>query len=542
MTHSPILTKHRTFGLLEKYQLSKSLTHCYGSVTCSAQLTHQPRPTNDDNTTSILTFYLQQFYPVITHMVQRYPSLSLVVRNIDQAAPYFMHTSSFSLDNIVSVLDSSLSLEEALGAACDQEWVDMDHDSALPLWRLQILIRPGVLDQCTVILTSHHVIMDGASLTLFWQAFIEGLNNNELMATGKQQDWLVTSDSPTTLPTPMEARPTLPKPTLLDYGGLVGGILKDSLLPTRLRQWMGMTKEGWEGDHAAIDGEAHKTTIKARTIGGDTWQTLVQLVKTTFGVSPHAVLHAAFLLAWSEVYPNQSTTVSTPINYRFLSQANNEIGNFVGAYVYYWTPNDLTDIWRQATDYHGALQANKSRSCIGAQFLSLLKYPQDYIGFWQDKRKKHRMGREGGLEHSDLGRFGPPALGAWRLDGLWFAQSAQTYTTALGLNTVTVNDTVYATFGWQSGSIDESKATILMDRYRQAHMVDHVEHSDHFVCLSYSDLSVWCFACDSYVTHQTLDDLKHRAYVAKFNEEPPTLINTQMVREQDQPSSSSSSS
>lgn len=51
---------------------------------------------------------------------------------------------------------------------------------------------------------------------------------------------------------------------------------------------------------------------------------------------------------------------------------------------------------------------------------------------------------------------------------------------------------------WQCLTCD----TVLCSRYRQAHMQDHVKDSGHFVCLSYADLSVWCFACDSYVTHQ----------------------------------------
>lgn len=476
MPPSPTLSIQRSFGLLEKYQLSKTLTNCYGSVTCSAELKHRLNRPNDPE--AALTFYLQHFHPAITQLVGRFPSLGLVVRNVKEADPYFVHTSSFPLNEMVSVLDSSISLDEAIGAACDQEWVSVDdNDSTLPLWRLQILTRPDALDQCTVILTAHHVILDGTSLTLFWDSLLQDLNGAAATTTNGE-NWLVTTDSiaPMTLASPMEARPTLPKPTLLDYGALVGGILKDALLPTKLRQLMGtMPLEGWEGDHAAIEAEPHKTRIKVRKIGNQPWQALVQLAKKTHNVSPHAALHAAFLLAWTHVYPTHSTSVSTPINYRPLAQANKEMGNFVGAYEHFWTPDDLRHppsstegpslFWQLAIYYHGTLQANKARSCLGAQFLGLLKYPKDYVGFWEDKRKKHQMGRAGGLEHSDLGRFDTTAKGAWHLEGLWFAQSAQTYTTALGLNTVTLGDSMYATFGWQDGSIDEFNVTKVMDQF-----------------------------------------------------------------------------
>lgn len=36
-------------------------------------------------------------------------------------------------------------------------------------------------------------------------------------------------------------------------------------------------------------------------------------------------------------------------------------------------------------------------------------------------------------------------------------------------------------------------------RYINKHMLEHSEASGHNIVLSYADLSVWCFTCDSYV-------------------------------------------
>ena len=36
-------------------------------------------------------------------------------------------------------------------------------------------------------------------------------------------------------------------------------------------------------------------------------------------------------------------------------------------------------------------------------------------------------------------------------------------------------------------------------RYINQHMLKHSEETSHKMVLSYADLSVWCFACDSYV-------------------------------------------
>ncbi|KAI9278263.1 hypothetical protein BDA99DRAFT_491673 [Phascolomyces articulosus] len=72
---------------------------------------------------------------------------------------------------------------------------------------------------------------------------------------------------------------------------------------------------------------------------------------------------------------------------------------------------------------------------------------------------------------------------------------------------------------WQCLTCDH---TVLCSRYRNGHMLDHFEkNKDHAVCLSYSDLSVWCFVCENYIVNEALDNLKHAAYMAKFGEEPP---------------------
>ncbi|XP_023189766.1 histone deacetylase 6 isoform X1 [Xiphophorus maculatus] len=58
-------------------------------------------------------------------------------------------------------------------------------------------------------------------------------------------------------------------------------------------------------------------------------------------------------------------------------------------------------------------------------------------------------------------------------------------------------------------------------RYVNEHMVTHGAVSEHPVVLSFSDLSVWCYLCESYVHHQVLFEAKNAAHFAKFGEEVP---------------------
>ncbi|KAH9510057.1 Histone deacetylase 6 [Bulinus truncatus] len=55
-------------------------------------------------------------------------------------------------------------------------------------------------------------------------------------------------------------------------------------------------------------------------------------------------------------------------------------------------------------------------------------------------------------------------------------------------------------------------------RFVNQHMVRHKEESGHSMALSFSDLSVWCYTCDSYVDNEVLAPIKSSAHLSKFGE------------------------
>jgi len=61
--------------------------------------------------------------------------------------------------------------------------------------------------------------------------------------------------------------------------------------------------------------------------------------------------------------------------------------------------------------------------------------------------------------------------------------------------------------------------SIYCSRYVNGHQVEHHGSSHHALALSYSDLSVWCFDCDSYVDNELLYNVKNQAHKEKFGEE-----------------------
>lgn len=53
-------------------------------------------------------------------------------------------------------------------------------------------------------------------------------------------------------------------------------------------------------------------------------------------------------------------------------------------------------------------------------------------------------------------------------------------------------------------------------RYVKGHMLEHSKENKHPMALSFSDCSVWCFVCDSYVHNNRLMRCKEIAYKSKF--------------------------
>lgn len=58
-------------------------------------------------------------------------------------------------------------------------------------------------------------------------------------------------------------------------------------------------------------------------------------------------------------------------------------------------------------------------------------------------------------------------------------------------------------------------STVFCSRYVNCHMVDHNSETGHPVVLSFSDVSVWCYACDSYITSTLLRPIIQAAELAK---------------------------
>lgn len=456
--------KERPLGLLEKYQLSKQLTQAYGNVTLTAELEHPNLYKEQQNIEKV---YQLAFAPALTRMVETHPNLSLTVRDKTENTAHLVQLDTINLADNVQ-LTNITSLQDLIA---EQTGAEFDVDSLLPLWRIKIM--PQTSTSCIVVFTVHHIIADGMSLCIFWGDFLQGLNNKQqeeqqfdANEKNKEEEILIIHVKESVIPLPYEESGAPSLSLAWDVVPVLCHSLIPKLLPTALARYVDpISYDGWKGDFAAIEGEAHNTDVRLISVPRDIWKPIMVEAKRQ-GISVHAILFMSMMLAWTRLYPDQTTTeVSTPINCRGLCNPpvpNNQIGNFVGAYTSIWTGKQLQqDIWLLAKKYNNDLNKNKLDGAKQPLFLKYLpEFPASYCDFWYDKRKNSTLGRAGGIELSDLGRFSCNQ-DAWKAKQMYFCQSAQTFTNAFTLNSITTNDALFCTLSWQIGSLDVVK----MDKF-----------------------------------------------------------------------------
>ncbi|CDS07605.1 hypothetical protein LRAMOSA01554 [Lichtheimia ramosa] len=449
-----MITEQRPLGLLEKYQVAKLLTKCYGSVTATALLRHNsPAPCNDDKQT-IKNFYLKRLYPAVSRLVQKHPQLSIIVLDAEKPNARFATLSSFNLADIVHVNTNVKFWEQAVINDIISTEVDKEFDTSIhttPLWSLSIDTHPERSHECAISFTLHHVIGDGKTMSLFWKELLEQLKDGEMV---ENTDYQIDIVEPHIIKPPQEHR---------------NPVMPDEIKPPG-------TKEDelamWQGDYEAIrdkETQRHDTAVRTVVVNGEHWPKVVKACKQ-HGVTPHAALMVACALAFAELYPDRVVRTMTPVNTRPLCDPpvpEDEMGNFFGVFFRFWHPGFANgkSFWQLAIEYQARVREQKADAAAFAdKVLGPLKnYPEDFNDFWYSNWYKYPMGRAGGIGVSDLGLISTKNVTCteWQLQEIFFNQSTHMYTIALAVNTISTATAMQACISWQRNTLDISKA----DRY-----------------------------------------------------------------------------
>ncbi|KAJ8662208.1 hypothetical protein O0I10_001901 [Lichtheimia ornata] len=449
-----MITEQRPLGLLEKYQISKLITKCYGSVTGTALLRHNsPAPATDKE--AIKTFYLNRLYPAVSRLVQKHPQLTMIVLDADKPTARFATLSSFNLAAMVNVNSNVKFWEQAVIDDIISTEVDKEFGTTFqngPLWSLGIDTHPERPHECAISFTLHHVIGDGKSIMLFWKELLEQLKDGEMVdsSNGYQIDIMELH----VIKPPQEHRnPVMPNEIKLP------GTKEDELAM-------------WQGDYEAIrdkTAQKHDTAVRTVVVDGEHWPKIVKKCKQ-HGVTPHAALMVACALAFAELYPDRVVRTMTPVNTRPLCDPpvpEDEMGNFFGNFFRFWRPgfSNGKSFWELAIEYQARVREGKAFAAGFANhfFGHLKNFPEDFINYWYSNWEKYPMGRAGGICVSDLGLITTKRVTSteWQLQEIFFNQSSHMYTLALTINTISTSTAMQACVAWQRNTLDISKA----DRY-----------------------------------------------------------------------------
>jgi NAD-dependent SIR2 family protein deacetylase len=73
---------------------------------------------------------------------------------------------------------------------------------------------------------------------------------------------------------------------------------------------------------------------------------------------------------------------------------------------------------------------------------------------------------------------------------------------------------------------------VFCSRYVNSHGVQHYESAKHSVYVSFSDLSFWCYECDSYIRSPKLSAIKNTLHLAKHGSNDPSFAQQQGEKEE----------
>lgn len=68
-------------------------------------------------------------------------------------------------------------------------------------------------------------------------------------------------------------------------------------------------------------------------------------------------------------------------------------------------------------------------------------------------------------------------------------------------------------------------SAVSCSRYVKGHAAEHFEESGHVIAVSFSDLSIWCYACESYIKSPLLSTVWKAVYASKFPADAPAQDN-----------------
>lgn len=411
----------------------------------------------------------QSFIPALKYCIEKFPYLSVVVKDKHTEKSAYEAVSSIYLENHVSIIhDDKLSdneetaaLEHSLPSILDRPW-----PADIPPWRIVVLpLAPqgSAVKRCFIAFAFSHTLGDGIVGHIFHRTFLEALQQST--GRGEKDSFVVTPPS-RTLPEPFDTTERLP----ISWKFLLSPLLA-VYLPKSIGQLFGLRAAAstvdagtWTGSRYFCEqGSIPVSRVKILEIEAPLVQKALQ-VSRSHDAKITGMIHQFIVRALSKAIPNNDVTnfvSQTAVNMRgSIDTPVNTWGLYVsGYYEVHPRPSKATEsllpsgMWSAASSTTKKLAECAMR--LQDQPIALLRYVPSIRDWTLGKVGQQR---DSSYEVSNLVAFdstGSDANGNCKISKMVFVQPANVLSSPLAFNIVSVKGgSLMCTVSWQAGALD----------------------------------------------------------------------------------------
>lgn len=419
----------------------------------------------------------RSYYGAVKRCIDKYPTLSVVVRDMHTDAAFFEHVPTMNMDDHISVVgkadidafpskegdddDKMTKIEMLLPSILDRPW-----PASQPPWKIVILPLSSSKQQCKertscfVAFSFSHALGDGMIALAFHRTFIDGIFDSV------DRDCSTVATPVSEFPASFDTAKNFP----ISWGYLLGPLIA-VILPKFIADMLGLrattsavNSDTWTGARMYYDPGSFHSCIRLVEIQGPEIKILLQAAKNN-GARLTGTLNQSIIRALSSAIPRSEAinfVSGTAVNMRrAVGISNDEMGFFVNAWYDLHERDDAWGShWSEKTWADARSLTEKLASCavvLQDQPVGLLRYIPSIT-----KWTKSKVGRErdDSYEVSNLGAFeaitsrDPSDGGQCKITEMIFTRSANVISSPITVSVASVKDgSMVIALGWQPGAL-----------------------------------------------------------------------------------------
>ncbi|CAG8161529.1 unnamed protein product [Penicillium olsonii] len=442
------LVRVRVPGHIEKYSTTRSHLGIYNNVALTARYKWSVEPSTPVK--SIL-------FHALSKLICDHPILSAVPVGIETSNPCFVCLPEIRLNEVVTFasndLDPGLHWKECLDKMLEEQhnWpFQLDHDRALPFWRVAVLESKRIPSSFTIAFVFHHALMDTRSALSLHEELEAHMNEfNGACGRVTPQDFIKTSSND--LIPPLEELYELP-------------VSQEFVRSQENSSEPGT--DSWTGSPRSIPVKTRFSSLWLST--SETNALAAQSKKE--GSSVTAALQTLVASCLFAILPQEYNRLQADcaVSLRgFLPQpvTSTTLGSYAGVVstVYQRSSFDWNEARRTKTEINQAMARKGSDMSVG--YLKLIDNQHQWM---LQKLGRKRMAA---FELSNVGMASPLRKeSCFEVEDMLFSQSASACSAAIKISAVTGRDGQLALgLTWQEGVVDDELIGLLLSDMVDSH-------------------------------------------------------------------------